>query len=80
MLDIEDYSKYLSVDNGKGLLISQDDIFILEKYGFDYTKYSSLSDLIFDVDNYISQGNGDDDLEDMLINISEINYYINTKK
>ena len=80
MLDIEDYSKYLSVDNGKGLLISQDDFFVLEKYGFDYTKYSSLSDLIFDVDNYISQGNGDDDLEDMLINISEINYYINTKK
>ena len=78
MLEIEDYSKYLSVDNGKGLLLNQDDIIVLENNGFDYTKYSSLSELIFDVDNYINQGYGDDILEEVLLKISEVNYYINT--
>lgn len=80
MLELEDYSKYLSVDNGKGLLLNQDDILVLENNGFDYTKYSSLSELIFDVDNYINQGYGDDILEEILLKISEVNYYINTKK
>lgn len=81
MLDDVDYRKYLSIDNGKGLLINRDDILILDRYGFDYKKYNSLSDLIFDIDNYINDSFDDiEDLEEALIRISEFHYYNETKK
>ena len=80
MLDI-DYRKYLSIDNGKGLLLKKDDINILYLYGFDYKNYNSLSELIFDVDNYLNNTYEDlIDLEEVLVRISEINYYVNIKK
>ena len=80
MLDI-DYSKYLSVDNGRGLLLSQDDINVLSKYGFDYRNYTDLGSLIFDVDNYVSYNlDYDDDLELVLMRLSEKYYYNNVKK
>ena len=80
MLDI-DYREYLSVDNGKGVLINKGDITILNLYGFDYRKYNSLQELIFDIDNYLNNTYEDvNDLEDVLIRLSETNYYINTKK
>lgn len=80
MLNI-DYRKYLSVDNGKGVLINREDISILNNYGFDYKKYSSLQELIFDIDNYLNDTYEDlNDLEEVLIKLSETNYYINTKK
>ena len=81
MLNRIDYSKYLSIDNGKGLLLNKEDIAILYKYGFDYKTYTNLSNLIFDIDNYINSNYLDtDDLEKVLIDLSEINYYINVKK
>lgn len=81
MLNRIDYSKYLSIDNGKGLLLNKEDIAILYKYGFDYKTYTNLSNLIFDIDNYINSNYlVDDDLEKVLIDLSEINYYINVKK
>lgn len=81
MLNSIDYSKYLSIDNGKGLLLNKEDIAILYKYGFDYKTYTNLSNLIFDIDNYINSNYLDtDDLEKVLIDLSEINYYINVKK
>ncbi len=80
MLDV-DYSKYLSLDNGKGVLINKDDVIILKNYGFDYEKYSSLRELIFDVDNYLNDVCDEvDDLEQVLMRISEIDYYVNIKK
>lgn len=81
MLNSIDYSKYLSIDNGRGLLLNKEDITILYKYGFDYKTYTNLSNLIFDIDNYINSNYlEDDDLEKVLIDLSEINYYINIKK
>ena len=81
MLNRIDYSKYLSIDNGKGLLLNKEDIAILYKYGFDYKTYTNLSNLIFDIDNYINSNYlVDDDLEKVLIDLSETNYYINVKK
>lgn len=76
-----DYKSFLSVDNGKGLLLHQNEIEILYKYGFDYKKYTDLKSLIFDIDNYINSYYIDtNDLEEVLINLSEINYYNNIKK
>ena len=34
-----DYSKYLSIDNGKGILLSKEDALVLKRYDIDYKKY-----------------------------------------
>ena len=81
MLDNYDYRNYLSIDNKKGLLINQNDIYVLNKYHFDYKKYNSLNSLIFDINNYLSQTDEElEDLEDTLIRLSEFHYYNETKK
>ena len=80
MLDI-DYRDYLSLDNGKGLLLNKVDVEILSLYGFDYKNYSSIKELIFDIDNYINSTYEDlNDLEEVLVRISDINYYVNIQK
>ena len=78
----EDYRKYLSIDNGKGLLIKSNDAYILDSYGIDYSNCSSISDLIIIINKYVDDNElyELDDLEDVLSNLSEINYYNNTKK
>lgn len=80
MFDI-DYTNYLSVDNGKGLLLRCEDIEVLYRYKFDYKNYSNLSDLIFDIDSYLNDNIKDiDDLEEVLIHLSEMHYYKDINK
>ena len=81
MLEDIDYRNYLSIDNGKGLLLSKDVIKVMEKYGFDYKNYSNLNNLIFDIDSYLNQSYDDlEDLEEILISLSESYYYNEIKK
>ena len=57
------------IDNNKGLLLNKYEIEVLNRYNFDYRMYSSLSELIFDIDNYINESSlGDiDDLEEVYV-------------
>ena len=50
MLNNINYQEYLSIDNGKGLLINKKDIEILNRYNFNYKNYSNLTNLIFDIE------------------------------
>lgn len=73
----------LKKDNGKGILLTSDEINILKKYNFDYMKYSSYSELIFDIDNYINEEgyfNDIDELENVLDKICEFHYYNEVNK
>lgn len=70
-------------DNGKGLLLNSHETEVLQRYGFDYKKYSSLNELIFDIDNYINEEgcfNDVDELEEVLDRISEYHYYNEVNK
>lgn len=81
MLDNYNYKNYLRVDNKKGLLIDRNDIYVLNKYHFDYKQYNNLSSLIFDIDNYLNDTDEElEDLEEVLIRLSEFHYYNETKK
>lgn len=82
MIEKTDYTKYLSVDNGKGLLLNSNDAFILEQYGFDIYNCSSMSDLIVIVSNYIDDNYDSelDDLEEVLEHLMEVHYYYEIKK
>lgn len=81
MLEDVDYTQYLSLDNGHGILLNKGDVEILERYGFDFKKYTDLNSLIFDIDNYLNDGYDDREyLEEVLIRISENYYYNNVNK
>ena len=70
-------------DNGRGLLLNDHEIEVLDRYGFNYKKYSSLNELIFEVDNYINEEGcftDVDELEEVLDKISEYHYYNEVKK
>ena len=76
-----DYTKYLSIDNKKGILLSRGDIEVLNRYGFDYTKYDNLKKLIMDIDDYLIDNYiSEDDLEEVLIKLSDSYYYNYLKK
>ena len=70
-------------DNGKGILLNSYEIEVLERYGFDYKKYSNLNDLIFEIDNYINEEgcfNDIEELEEVLDKIIEYHYYNEVNK
>ena len=81
-MEILDYSKYLSIDNGCGLLLNSNVIYVLDSYGIKYEGITSYSDLIFNISKYIDDNyDGDlEDLEDVLDIIKELHYYSETKK
>lgn len=58
------------------MYLSNNEIKTLEKYDVDYKKFDSLSSLIFE----LNEIEGDDDLEELAIELSEFNYYNNQNK
>lgn len=82
MSELIDCSKYLSIDNGKGILLNRNDAYVLDSYGIDYSNCLSISDLIFIIGKYIDDNEIDelDDLEMVLSNLMEMHYYNETKK
>ena len=77
-----DCSRYLSVDNGYGILISQADALVLDQCKIVYLNCRSMSDLIMLLSNYIDDNyDGEfDDIEDVLSHLMENHYYNETKK
>ena len=75
----EDYTKYLSYDNGHGILISSYDKLILDRYKIPYKDLKSLSDLILRVEKYLEEYE-DEELENVLEHLSEVHYYQETNK
>ena len=65
-----------------GLLLSDKHIDILNRYEFDYLKYNNINSLIFDIEDYLNSENSLDteDLEWVSSDLTERNYYQNTKK
>lgn len=82
MSELIDCSKYLSIDNGKGILLNRNDAYVLDSYGIDYSNCLSISDLILIIGKYIDDNEIDelDDLEMVLSNLMEMHYYNETKK
>ena len=76
---MEDYSKYLSYDNGKGILLSYEDTAILDRYCIDYKNVSDIDKLIYDINKCILSDE-DIELEDVLIHLEEVKYYNYVKK
>lgn len=64
------------------IYLSQVQIDILKLYGFSYQKYSNVKSLILDIEDYLNDNYGEEleDLENVANDLSEFDYYHNTKK
>ncbi len=63
------------------IYLSDNDIEILKKYDIRYENFSSLKEMIFYLEDIINNYcEIDTDLEELLIKISEYNYYFYTNK
>ena len=62
-----------------GIYLNDAEVNTLKNNGIDINKYSSLKQLMFDLENIISEEENDE-LELILDSISEFNYYHNTNK
>ena len=76
---LEDYTKYLSIDNGRGVLISRDDLAILERFKIDFFQASSLKELILQIEECLEE-DYDEDLETVIDHLSEVYYYEKVNK
>lgn len=64
------YEKY-------GIVLTNSDVEILKKNDIDYNKYKSIDELLYDLENFTESN---DEIEEVLINLEERNYYINVNK
>jgi len=62
------------------IYLSDDDINVLKKYEIEYLNYSSMKELMFLLEDIINNNYVDSDLEELLIKLSEYNYYFRTNK
>ena len=67
---------------GNDIYLTDKEKNVLERYDFNINNYSNISNLIFDLTEYLDD-NSDlelDDLESVLDSLTEFNYYHNTNK
>ena len=72
----DNFTKHIKND----LYLSDSDIEILEKYEIDYLKFKSVKELMFQIETMLRNTEVEDDLEDLLIKLSDYNYYFQTNK
>ena len=77
---LKDINKNFLNDVGNGILLNNDEIEILNKYGIDYKNCKSVEELIFKIENYLNSVDDAIDLDEISIRLSEFNYYHNTNK
>ncbi len=62
-----------------GILLNDYQVNILKNKGFDFNKYTSMRELLFDIEEYLND-NYDDELDLVSNQIAELIYYRDTKK
>ena len=64
----------------KNIYLSDEDIKILNKYDIEYNNFSNMKELMFYIEDILNNEDVESDLEDLLIKLSEYNYYFYTNK
>lgn len=62
------------------IYLSDNDLNILKKYKIDYNDFSNMKELMFYIEDIINNEEISDDLEDLLIKLSDYNYYFYSNK
>lgn len=80
-INLDDYEKKFHKKRSNGLLLSDEEINILERYDIDYLSCRTLNELLFQITSVINTSFDDiEELEELAIKIGEDNYYQNTNK
>lgn len=85
--DFENYIKSIDVTKSflqkrnNGILLSDEEVQILENYKIPYQNCTSTDELIFKIEEYLNDEVVDaDDLENLSSRLSEFKYYYETRK
>lgn len=81
--NVDDLVKELDIDmhiNYKGIYLTNEQINILKNNGFDCNNYNNIKQLIFDLDEYLNNNPDNIELENILSELSEFDYYHNFNK
>ncbi|MBP3841619.1 MAG: hypothetical protein IK997_05855 [Bacilli bacterium] len=63
-----------------GVMLTNYETQVLDKYNIDYRSVSSLKEIIYLVEEVLNEDSSLDDLENISLSISERDYYMNTNK
>ena len=80
LINSYDFNKVLKKNRSNGMFLSEEEVEILEKYNINYLNFSSVSELILEIENILNEQSDLEDLEWLSANLSEYNYYNNTNK
>ena len=68
-------------DIGNGVLLTNQEITVLDRYSIDYKKCTNLKEVLFEVESIIEElGDACEDLDYISSTIAERDYYQNTNK
>lgn len=73
-------SKNFHKSTKKGLMLTDYQMEVLDKYKIDYNSYSDIKELIYEIDEVLEECDYPEDLDLVSYEINEFNYYNNTKK
>lgn len=78
----DDFESNFLKKRNNGIFLTDTQVNILNQYGINYENYTSLSELIFDLEQYLNNEYSSDnnDLEIVSQELAEMNYYQNTNK
>lgn len=72
--------KYMHKEVKKGIFLSDYQIDILKRYNIDVNSIGSINELIFQIDELLNEDPDADELDIILNELMEYNYYCNTNK
>lgn len=78
-IKLSNYDNLLLKHYNNGILLSDYQVGILKNNGFDYTKYGSMQELLFDIEEYLND-EYNEELDLVSNQIAELIYYRDTKK
>lgn len=78
-------NSYLNGENmhkkrDNGLILSDNQIEVLKRYDIDYLQYNSISSLLYDIEDILTNDQVYEDLDMVSQELAEFNYYHNTNK
>lgn len=75
-----DFTKNMLEDCGNGLFLTHNEIEVLSKYKIPYQNFSTLKEVLFEIENILNMDSDLDDLEQVSKSIAERDYYYYSNK
>lgn len=78
-INFSNFDNWLLKRRENGLLLSDYQVSILEKFGISYNNFNNIRDLLFEIENILDD-DFDEELDLVSAQLSEFIYYNDTKK